>query len=225
MSRITMSFLSCLLVSNLAFASEEGATATANQQRPAKAVSAFQVAPLQRQAKGPGVLFSSIEAAAIDALTYSYLQARNGCDPESMRGGTIHSVGEDHYSYGEIHRANPWSPHKISYILKPRDVARFHLYPVKRDLEKNRIDERPSRADLRSVVAVDPLHRPIYILHPSLVVRVYRGEGSHGVKVANLRRPAQPQLFAGKCSSQAPWFGGLTGSSRVAETGRPAPSY
>jgi hypothetical protein len=75
------------------------------------------------------------------------------------------------------------------------------------------------------VVAVDPLHRPIYILHPSLVVRVYRGEGSRGVKVANLRRPAQPQLFAGTCSSQAPWFGRFTRPSRIAETGRPAPSY
>jgi hypothetical protein len=221
-----MSSISCLLILNPAFASEEEASATANQQRPAVAATALQVAPLQLEARGPGALFSSIEAAAIDALTYAYLRACSSCDPESMRGGTIHLVGEDHYSYGEIHRAQPWSPHKISYILEPRDVARFHLYPVKRDLEKNRLDERPSRRDLHSVVAVDPLHRPLYILHPSLAVRVYRNAGSHGVQVATLRRrPVRPRLFARECPTGAPSFGGSTGSSRVAETARPAPSY
>ncbi len=226
MSRIAMSFLSYLLVSNFAFASEEEAAATANQQRPAVTAATFQVAPLQLETRGPGALFSSIEAAVIDALTYAYLQACSSCNPESMRGGTIHLVGEDQYGYGEIHRANPWSPHKISYILKPRDVARFHLYPVKRDLEKNRLDERPSRRDLHSVVAVDPLQRPLYILHPSLAVRVYRGAGSHGVQVSTLhRRPARPRLLARECPAQAPSFGGLTGPSRVAETSRPVPSY
>lgn len=223
MPRVVMSLLSCLLVFNSALASEEEATATANQQRPAATATAFRVAPRQLEARGPGALFSSIEAAAIDALTHAYLQACNSCDPESMRGGTIYLVGEDHYSYGEIHRANPWSPHKISYVLKPRDVARFHLYPVKRDLEKNRLDERSSRRDLHSVVTVDPLHRPLYILHPSLTVRVYRNAGSHGLQVATLRRPARPRLFARECSAETPSFGGLTGSSRVAETSRPAP--
>jgi len=222
MSRIATSFLSCIVIFNPAFASEEGAAATANQQRPALDAAAFRVAPPQLEARGPGALFSSVEAAAIDALTYAYLQACSSCDPESMRGGTIHLVGEDRYSYGEIQRANSQSPHRISYSLKRRDVARFHLYPVKRDLEKNRLDERASRGDLHSVVAIDPLHRPLYILHPSLAVRVYRGTGSHGAHVATLRRrPVRPRLFARECSDQAPSFGGLAGSSRVAETGRP----
>ena len=224
MSRIATSFLSCLLVSNLAFASEEGVTATANQQRLAVAA-AFEAAPLHLEAEGPGALFTSIDAAAIDALACAYLQARGACDPEFMRGGTIYPVGEGYYSYGEVHRANPWGLHRISYILKPQDVARFHLYPANRDLATNRINERPSRKDLRSVRTVDPLHRPLYILHPSLAVRAYRGEDPQSVEVANLRRPTRPPSFAGRCSTDAPALGRLGSSNRVAETGRPAPRY
>jgi hypothetical protein len=217
-----MSFLSCLLVSSLAFASEEGATATANQVRGA-AAAALEAAPLQLEAKGPGALFTSIDAAAIDALAYAHLQAREACDPEFMRGGTIHPVGAGYYSYGEIHRANPRNPHRISYILEPQDVARFHLYPVNRDLAIRRSNERPSRADLRSVRTLDPLHRPLYILHPSLELRAYRGVGPQSVEVASLRRPARPMRFAGRCSADAPTLGRSRSSNRLAETGRPVP--
>jgi len=212
MSRIATSFLSCLLVSNLAFASEEGATATANQQRLAVA-------------EGPGALFTSIDAAATDALAYAYLQARGACDPEFMRGGTIYPVGEGYYSYGEVHRANPWDLHRISYILKPQDVARFHLYPANRDLATNRVNERPSRKDLRSVRTVDPLHRPLYILHPSLAVRAYRGKDPQFVEVASLRRPARSPRFAGRCSTDAPALERSRSSNRVAEIGRPVPRH
>ena len=61
--------------------------------------------------------------------------------------------------------------------MKPQDVARFHIYPRDNDFVVNRANERPSRVDRRSVSLTDPLHRPLYILHPSLVVREYRGEG------------------------------------------------
>jgi hypothetical protein len=222
MSRIATSFLSCLLVSHLAYASEEAAPATANQPRLAAVVAvAFEATPLQLEAKGPGALFTSIDAAAIDALAYAYLQARGAREPEFMRGGTIHPVGEGYYSYGEIHRANPWELHRISYILEPQDVARFHLYPVNRDAAVNRINERPSRVDRRSVSAVDPLHRPLYILHPSLAVRAYRGEHPHFVEVANLHRPARPPRFAGQCFADAPSLERSRTSIRAAKTGRP----
>jgi hypothetical protein len=171
------------------------------------------------------VLFTSIDAAAIDALTYAYLQARGECDPEFMRGGTIHPVGEGFYSYGEIHRANRRKLHRIDYLLKPRDVARFHLYPVNRDTSINRINERPSRVDLRSVSAVDPLHRPLYILHPSLAIRAYRGDVSQTVEVANLQRPAQKPRFASHCTADAPSLGSLRSSNRVAKTGLPVPRF
>ena len=225
MFRIAISFLSCLLVSNFAFASEEEAAATASWEHSAVASAAFAAAPLQLEAKGPGTLFGSIDAAAIDALTYAYLQAQAACDTEFMRGGTIHPVDGGYYSYGETHRAKSGSLHQISYFLKPQDVARFHLYPVNRDTSVNRINERPSWVDLRSVSAVDPFNRPLYILHPSLSIRAYRGEGADLVDVASLHRPVRPQLLAGKCSSQPPTLGGLGNSNRVAETRQPDPRY
>lgn len=215
MFRIAVSLLSCLLVSNLAFASEEEAAAT------------FAIAPLQLDAQGPGTLFASIDAAAIDALTYAYLQAQGARDLEFMRGGTIYPVGEGSYSYGEIHRARRWILHRISYTLKPRDVARFHLYPLNRDIVVNRSNERPSRVDLRSVRTVDPLHRPLYILHPSsLTIRAYHGaEGPQFVEVARLRRPVQSPPIAGKCSTDAPSVEESRESIRVAISARPAPRH
>jgi hypothetical protein len=225
MYRIAMTILSCVLISNFALASEEGIAATAKEQRPAPVAKTLEGAAFPLLARGPGALFTSIDAAAVDALTYAYLQAHAACDAEFMRGGTIHPVGEEHFSYGETHRANRWSLHKISYVLKPQDVARFHLYPVNRDSSVNRTNERPSRVDRRSVSAVDPLHRPLYILHPSLAIRAYRGEGPETVEVANLRGPVRPSLLAAKCSTQAPSLGGLRSSNRVAETNPPLPRY
>jgi len=224
MSRIAASLVCCLLVSNPGFAAEEGATATARRKRPAVSADAFELEPQSLQARGPGKLFASIDAAAIDALTYAYLQARRACDPEFMRGGTIHSVGEGHYSYSEPQRASYWSRHRIRYILKPRDVARFHLYPVNRDPASNRINERMSRMDLHAILAIDPLHRPLYILHPSLAIRAYRGAGSDFVEVANLRGPARPPLLAGRCSTPTPSLGESNSSDRIAESSPPSRS-
>ena len=50
------------------------------------------------EAWGPGTVFPSVEAAAVDALIYVYLQASNERDTERMRAGTIYSV-ETGYSY------------------------------------------------------------------------------------------------------------------------------
>jgi hypothetical protein len=141
-------------------------------------------------------LFASIEAAAVDALTYAHLQALEARDTARIRGGTIYSV-DGRYSYGQIQRGNPLTPHRISYRFGPHDVARFHAYPVYQDVLKNRAIERPSRVDRRSVDFVDPLHRPLYVLHPSLAIRVYRGEGFERAEVANLRHPERAPLFAG----------------------------
>ncbi len=59
----------------------------------------------QLEAWGPGTVFPSIETAVVDALIYTYLQARNAHDTERMRAGTIYSV-DTGYSYGEIHVAS-----------------------------------------------------------------------------------------------------------------------
>jgi hypothetical protein len=67
---------------------------------------------------------------------------------------------------------------------------------VVRDVLANRANERLSRVDRRSVSFIDPLHRPLYILHPSLTIRAYRGEDSQRVEVTNLSRPKRAPLFA-----------------------------
>jgi hypothetical protein len=154
----------------------------------------------QLEARGPGMVFPSIEAAAIDALVYTYLRASDERDTERMRAGTIYSV-DTGYSYGEIHVASSVSllKHRITYPLKQRDVARFQMYPVATDHEVNRTNERASQADRRSVNVTDPQHRPLFILHPSLVIREYRGRNYETVEVADLRhRTRGGTLFAGQ---------------------------
>jgi hypothetical protein len=157
--------------------------------------------PLQLEARGPGTVFGKVECAAVDALIYAYLQAQAARD-ERMRGGTIYRVGGG-YSYGELLVAGPLLPNKIHFSLKPQDVARFQIYPRVGDRDVNRLSERPSRADRRSVSFVDPLHRPLYILHPSLTIRVYRGEDHGLVEVADLRRAPRREMVAGAVATPA----------------------
>ena len=147
-------------------------------------------------ARGPGAWFASIEAAAIDALTYAHIQALEARDTERIRAGTIYMI-DGHYSYGEIELGNPLTPHRISYRFGPREVARFHAYPVYQNVLSNRDNERLSRTDQRSVRFIDPLHRPLFVLHPSLTIRAYRGENVEQTEVANLRLPERSPLFAG----------------------------
>jgi hypothetical protein len=151
----------------------------------------------QLEAGGPGTVFPSVEAAAVDALIYTYLQAKSEHDMERMRAGTIYSV-DTGYSYGEIHVARNMLEHRIAYPLKPQDVARFHMYPVAINRDVNRGNEQASQTDRRSVAVADPLHRPLFILHPSLVIREYRGRDDEVVAVADLRRPKRVLLIAGE---------------------------
>ena len=184
-----------LALSNPAFAADRDAVPSGRRlgQPPSEAALWGGVQPLH--ARGPGALFMSVEAAAVDALTHAYLQARESRDTARIRGGTIYPVG-DGYSYGEIQLANPLSPHRIHYRFAPHEVARFHAYPVYRDVFANRANERLSRVDRHSVSFIDPLHRPLYVLHPSLTIRAYRGEGPQRVEVTNLHRQKRAPLFA-----------------------------
>lgn len=152
-------------------------------------VAGFQTPPLELEARGPGSVFDSIEAAAVDALTFCYLQARETGDMERMRAGTIARSGAG-YTYSEIHVAKAMVKRRIKYVFAPQDVARFHVYPPHTDHDVNRNSERLSTRDRRSVSVIDPLHRPLYVLHPSLAIRAYRGADSEVVEVASLRGPA-----------------------------------
>jgi hypothetical protein len=151
--------------------------------------------PLELEARGPGSMFDSIEAAAVDALTYCHLQALEAGELERMRAGTIESSGAG-YTYREIHVASPLARRRIEYVFSPQDVARFHVYPR----HTGRTSERLSNKDWRSVSVIDPLHRPLYVLHPSLAIRVYHGVDRENAEVASLRAPARewewPSPFA-----------------------------
>ncbi len=151
----------------------------------------------QLEAWGPETVFPSIETAAVDALIYTYLQASSEQDTQRMRAGTIYSV-DDGYSYGEIHVAKNLLEYRIAYPLKRQDVARFHMYPLASDRTVSRVNERATQEDRRSVAVTDPLHRPLFILHPSLVIREYRGRDDEVVAVADLRRPKRVILIAGE---------------------------
>ncbi len=162
-------------------------------------VAAFKTPPLELEARGPGAVFDSIDAAAVDALTYCYMQARETGDKGRMRAGTIEPSGAG-YTYHEIHVAKPMTQRRIEYVLAPRDVARFHVYPPHTDHDVNRRNERLSTTDWRSVSVIDPLHRSLYVLHPSLEIRAYRGTDREVVEVASLRGPSRdwewPSPFA-----------------------------
>jgi hypothetical protein len=185
-----------IALSNPAFAADEDSVPSGRQSERSAAEAARSDGAQPLRARGPGALFASIEAAAVDALTYAHLQALEARDTARIRGGTIYAV-DGRYSYGQIQLGNPLTPHRISYRFGSHEVARFHAYPVYQNPLTNRANERPSRADRRSVNFVDPLHRPLYVLHPSLTIRVYRGEGFERAEVANLRHPERVPLFAG----------------------------
>jgi len=195
MSRIATSLLLCLLVSNFASAFDEGATLTANPQRFTAASAAFEHAPLELEAHGPGTLFASIDAAAVDALTYALIQGIATRSSERMRGGTIYRTG-NRYSYGDLHVAGPLNPNRISQVLHSQDVARFLIYPRVGRHKVDRTNERPSQVDRRAVNVTDPRHRPLYILHPSLVIREYRGEDYELIEVSDLRHPTREMRIA-----------------------------
>jgi hypothetical protein len=137
-------------------------------------------------------------------LTYAYLQAQAAHETQLVRGGTIHRAGAG-FSYSEIHVAGREVPDVCHHTLKAKHVAHFTIYAPTGNREVDVRNERPSRADRHFVTFVDPLHRPLYILHPSLVIREYHGEGHDLAEVADLRQPAQTQLFAttpcGVCSA------------------------
>lgn len=123
---------------------------------------------------GPGHVFSSVDAAAVDAMAYSVTDARRTAKERRMYGGAIRAV-EGGFTYQEPTVASPIRPLDIRYTIDRMDVARFHVYPKSYDMQKSRAREHVTRWDRKSVDNADPRHRPIYFLTPSLVVKVYHG--------------------------------------------------
>ncbi len=120
---------------------------------------------------GPGSVFPSVEAAAVDGLAFAHLEARRTDRERAMHGATIFAAG-DGFSYGPLQVARPSDPDHLTLALRPSDVAYFHTYPAGSPLE-DRLNEVHSPTDRANVEKMDPRRRPLFILTPSLRVRGY----------------------------------------------------
>jgi hypothetical protein len=138
------------------------------------------------QAHGPGAVFDSVEAAAIDALSHAHRTATL-TDRQRLRVGVIHRVAGG-YSYTAAKRSgtsSPLMPHRVRYRLRASDVGRYIIPARSAKLHVNRMNEEPTREEKRIVDELDPAHRPLYQLTPSLnVVSYHQGGRTH--VVANL---------------------------------------
>lgn len=156
--------LTCALLAGLAGTALACATELPSQSSVRLELPARVVTP-----RGPGSLFPSVEAAAVDGLAFAYLEARRNERERSMHGATIYAEG-DGYAYGPIQVASPSEPDRLTLALRPIDVAHFHTYPAGTPRE-NRLNEVHSPIDRASVEQVDPRNRPLFILTPSLRVK------------------------------------------------------
>jgi hypothetical protein len=145
------------------------------------------------RAEGPGGVFHSIEAAVLDALVTAHLTATPR-DRERLRVGTIYRVANG-FSYTAPQRAAASSPlmrQSVRYPLRSIDVASYVIWPRSGEARSKRSNETPCEEWIRIVDELDPAHRPLYVLTPSLdVVRYSRGGKLHvltslnGLRLAN----------------------------------------
>lgn len=120
------------------------------------------------QARGPGAIFATIDAAALDALHFAYGRGGRGRSHFEW-GGTIRQI-RGGYTYDGLVRG---SGHEVRLRLGAEDVAWFHTHMRTASSLVDRLNERPSPGDRHMVDRVDPRHRPLYILTPSARVVVY----------------------------------------------------
>ena len=135
-------------------------------------------AALAEPPAGPGAVFPTIEAAALDALRFAAQQ------PDARRielGGTI-VIASGGYSYPPPQRGNR---HGISVRIGASDVAWYYTHGARGDAHEDALNETISARDRRMVDQVDPRRRALYVSTPSGRVLRY-GEG----RLAVVTRPA-----------------------------------
>lgn len=134
---------------------------------------------------GPGTVFESPQAAALDALAWCYLQSRERVvSARRVRGGTIRAVAGG-FSYDEPAVANASGAGVLRYAMGTGDVAHFRHYPVARHARSGwDLAEREAR---RFVERVDPAQRPFFYLTPERRVRVYEASAAGGETLARVR--------------------------------------
>ena len=150
--------------------------------------------------KGPGTLFDSIDAAAVDGLAWAHKLQQADHNKRVSRGGTVMAV-EGGYTYGPLVRAKASSPDALRLELRKRDVAHFHTYPSQGAMLDHQ-NEAHSKADRWVVDHGDSKQRPSYVLTPSLRVVAYHGRGevenTDDLFVASLTKPLDTRRLAAK---------------------------
>ena len=138
------------------------------------------------RAQGPGAVFDTVEAAAIDALSYAHLE-ETLTERRSLRVGVIQRV-ENGYSYTAAKRSSTSSPLtacSVRYQLRSNDVARYIIPPHSGKARIDRYNEEPTRKEKQIVDELDPAHRPLFQLTPSHNIVSYR-YGGHTNVLLNL---------------------------------------
>ncbi len=146
---------------------------------------------------GPGASFSSLDAAVLDALAWSYLESqREPLAERRTRGGTIVRVGT-RFSYAEPAVASPRDRQRVQYSLGADAVAhyRVNVATASSDPRDARVLERLNVHDRTLVDRHDEAHRPFYLLTPRLRVQAYGGPRSGPEWIARLDRD---QIQAGR---------------------------
>lgn len=126
--------------------------------------------------QGPGAVFASPRAAALDALAWCFLESRDRpLDRRRARGGAIKTVAGG-FSYDEptLERRGT---RVLAYPLRSTDVAHFRHVPVRR--WPAHAPDAMDREARRIVSKVDPAERPYFLLTPDRRLRRYdAGDGS-----------------------------------------------
>jgi hypothetical protein len=134
------------------------------------------------RAQGPGTVFFTVEAAVLDAMAYAHTKRFPGGRPHLL-AGTIHRVDVG-YSYAApkaSDRFSALSPARAHFRLGPDDVASYLVYSKRNNRQIDRRNESLSR-NARSIVDdKDPMHRPIFLLTPSLNVVAYDGNAAQSI--------------------------------------------
>jgi len=140
--------------------------------------------------EGPGAVFSSVQAAALDALATAHRTA-TARDRERLRVGTIHRVAHG-FAYSPPQRALGSSllmRQRVRHRLRPIDVASYVIPPRSTEWPSARSNETPDRNMQRVVDELDPAHRPVYVLTQSLdVVSYSRGAQTRVVTTLSARK-------------------------------------
>ena len=147
------------------------------------------------RADAPGTVFFSIEDAAMDAMAYAHTR-RSPAVGALIIVGTIQRV-DGGFTYTapatSVRHSRKWSP-VVRYRLGANDVATYLIYARSDNRRTDRENERLSAEARRIVKEIDPEHRPLYQLTPSL--NVLRYDGTTLRTVARLGEPRAQRIAA-----------------------------